>query len=184
MTNMIQNMATGKAAHVISVMSPGLFDDANQSAVVGKVNYAATPASSSFPGATPLGHWLAGVPKNVPDERKLAALAFLEWFQTSEAQEAYARAGSAPVSRAVLEGPMSEAEEFRWMKPLAEAIPTARLTFLIPEASQVLAVTELRLNQAIGGQLELKDALNTAAKEISEIMINAGYDAPTLPDLK
>lgn len=70
------------------------------------------------------------------------------------------------------------------MKAMAKAIPTAKLTFLIPESSQVLAVTELRLNEAIGGQMELKDALNTAAKEIAEIMSNAGYDAPTLPDLE
>ncbi|MDV7141818.1 extracellular solute-binding protein [Tropicimonas sp. TH_r6] len=183
-TNVIQNMATGKAAHIQSVLAPGLFDDPNQSAVVGNVNYAATPASKDFPAATPLGHWLAGVPKNVPDDRKAAALAFLTWFQTPEAQEAYARAGSAPVSRAVMEGPMSETEEFRWMKALSEAIPTAGLTFLIPEASQVLAVTELRFNEAIGGQLELKEALNTAAKEIAKIMTDAGYDAPMLDELK
>ncbi|MCT8159525.1 extracellular solute-binding protein [Pseudoruegeria sp. SHC-113] len=183
-TNVIQNMATGKAGHIMSVLAPGLFDDPNQSAVVNKVNYAAPPSSADFPGATPLGHWLAGVPKNVPDERKQAALAFLEWFQTDEAQEAYARAGSAPVSRAILEGPMSETQEFRWMKAMAEAIPNAGLTFLIPEASQVLAITELRLNEAIGGQLELKDALNTAAAEIAEIMTSAGYDAPVLPDLE
>ncbi|WP_319529699.1 extracellular solute-binding protein [uncultured Cohaesibacter sp.] len=183
-TNVIQNMATGKAGHIMSVLSPGLFDDPNQSAVVNKVNYTATPASKDHEGATPLGHWLAGVPKNVPDDRKKAALAFLTWFQSEEAQEAYARAGSAPVSRAVLEGPMSDTQEFRWMKAMAAAIPTAKLTFLIPESSQVLAVTELRLNEAIGGQMELKDALNTAAKEIAEIMKNAGYDAPVLPDLE
>ncbi|WP_321336267.1 sugar ABC transporter substrate-binding protein [uncultured Cohaesibacter sp.] len=183
-TNVIQNMATGKAGHIMSVLSPGLFDDPNQSAVVNKVNYAPTLASKDHEAATPLGHWLAGVPKNVPDDHKKAALAFLNWFQSQEAQEAYARAGSAPVSRAVLEGPMSDTQEFRWMKAMAKAIPTAKLTFLIPESSQVLAVTELRLNEAIGGQLELKDALNTAAKEIAEIMSNAGYDAPTLPDLE
>ncbi|MDP5220154.1 hypothetical protein Q5Y75_23450 [Ruegeria sp. 2205SS24-7] len=34
------------------------------------------------------------------------------------------------------------------MKALADAIPTAGLISLIPESSQVLAVTELRLNEA------------------------------------
>lgn len=183
-TNVIQNMATGKAGHIMSVIAPGMFDDPNQSAVVGKVNYTTTMATADYPAATPLGHWLAGVPKNVPDERKQAALAFLTWFQSQEAQEAYARAGSPPVSRAVLEGPMAEEAEFRWMKAMAEALPTARLTFLIPEASQILAVTELRLNEAIGGQRDLKEALNLGAREIAEIMTNAGYDAPTLEDLK
>ncbi|MDP5220155.1 hypothetical protein Q5Y75_23455 [Ruegeria sp. 2205SS24-7] len=100
-------MATGKAGHIMSVLAPGLFDDPNQSAIVGKVNYAATPAGDGFAAATPLGHWLAGVPKNTDEERKKAALAFLTWFQSGETQEAYARAEAAPVSRVVLEGPMS-----------------------------------------------------------------------------
>ncbi|WP_233416677.1 hypothetical protein [Halovulum marinum] len=55
---------------------------------------------------------------------------------------------------------------------------------VIPEASQVLAVTELRFNQAIGGELELKEALNMAAEEIAKVMADSGYDAPTLDPLQ
>lgn len=183
-TNVIQNMATGRAGHIMSVMAPGLFDDPNQSAVVGQVNYAGTPATADYPAATPLGHWLAGIPKNVEDPQKQAALAFLTWFQSDAAQTAYAEAGSAPVSRAVLEGPLSKEDAFRWMPALAAAIPTARLTFLIPEASQILAITELRFNEAIGGQLDLKEALNIAAEEIHAVMTDAGYDAPLLDPLQ
>lgn len=183
-TNVIQNMATGRAGHIIAVLAPGLFDDAKKSAVVGKVGYAAPPGTELYPSSPGLGHWLAGVPKNVKDEQKQAALEFLKWFQTDEAQRAYARAGSAPVSKSVLNSEMADTEEFRWMKAMAQALPTAKLTFVIPEASQVLAVTELRFNQAIGGEIELKEALNLAAAEIAKLMTDAGYDAPQLADLK
>lgn len=181
-TNVIQNMATGRAAHINSVPAPGLFDDETKSMVVGQVGYAPPPRTAEIPSATPLGHWLAGVPKNVSDENKQAALAFLTWFQTDAAQRAYAEAGSMPVSRAVLESDMADQPEYRWMKAMAEAVPNARLTFTFPEATQVLAITELRFNQAIGGELELKDALNTAAEEITKVMQDAGYDLPA-PDL-
>lgn len=177
-TNVIQNIATGRAGHAIVVLAPGLFDNPNESAVVGQVGYAAPPGTADHPSAPGLGHWLAGVPRNTSEEKKRAALEFLTWFQTEQAQRAYAEGGSAPVSRAMLESEMADTEEFRWMSAMAEAIPTARLTFVIPESSQVLAVTELRLNQAIGGQLPLEEALNTAAREIQEIMLGAGYDAP------
>jgi len=183
-TNVIQNMATGRAGHIQGVPAPAQFDDPTQSAVVGKVDYAVVPGSEEFGPAPGLGHWLAGVPKNIPDDRKKAAVAFLAWFQTDAAQRAYAEAGSPPVSRTVMTSEMADLEQFRYMRALAESIPNARLTFVIPEASQILAVTELRLNQAIGGELPLKEALNTAAAEIAKIMTDAGYDAPQLDDLK
>ena len=183
-TNVIQNMATGRAGHIQAVPAPALFDDPSQSAVVDKVAYAMVPAAEGFEPAPPLGHWLAGIPKNVPDARKKAALAFLAWFQTDDAQRAYAEAGSPPVSRAVLTSDMAKEEKYRYMPALAESLEHARLPFVIPEAAQVLAVTELRFNQAISGELGLAEALNTAAQEIHDVMAQAGYDAPMLDPLQ
>nr|WP_306267284.1 extracellular solute-binding protein [Pararhizobium sp. IMCC3301] len=183
-TNVIQNMSTGRAGHIMGVPAPALFDDPSKSAVVGNVDYTAPPRTEDYPSSPGLGHWLGGIPKNIPDDRKQAALAFLGWFQTDEAQIAYAEAGSPPVSKKVMTSAMADKPEYRYMKALAAALPTAQLTFVIPEASQVLAVTELRFNQAISGELELKEALNMAAAEIHKIMTDSGYDAPVLEDLK
>ena len=41
------------------------------------------PACRTAPG---LGHWLGGIAKNVPDDRKRATVEFLRWFQTKDAQ--------------------------------------------------------------------------------------------------
>lgn len=183
-TNVIQNMATGQAGHIQGVPAPALFDDPANSIVVGKVDFAPTPGTAEYPSTPGLGHWLAGIPKNIPDDRKRAALAFLTWFQTDAVQRAYAQAGSPPVSRAVLTSDLAAKPEFRYMKALAASIPNARLPFVIPEASQVLAITELKFNQAISGELPLKDALNTAAVEIAKVMTDAGYTAPSLPPLQ
>lgn len=183
-SDVITAMATGKAGHIIAVLAAAQFDDPDKSAVVGKVGFAPPPHAEGFKSSPPLGHWLGGIPKNIPADRQAAALAFLNWFQTPAAQKAYAQNGSPPVSRAVLELAMANEEKYRWMKALAAALPLARLPFVIAESSQVLAVTELRLNQAIAGDLKPAEALNTMATEIAAVMTKAGYKAPRLADLK
>jgi multiple sugar transport system substrate-binding protein len=79
---------------------------------------------------------------------------------------------------------MAQQPAYRYMAALAASIPNARLTFVIPESPQVLSITELRFNQAISGELGLKEALNTAAQEIHDVMVQAGYDAPMLDPLQ
>ena len=182
--NVIQSMVTGKAGHIVSVIAAWpQMDDPNKSIVVDKVDYAPPPHGPGYKTSPPLGHWLGGIPKNIPAERQKAALAFLDWFQSRDAQMTYAKVGAPPVRKDVLESDLAKEQEFRWMKALAEALPYSRLTFTIPEASEVLAITELRLNQAIGGELSAPKALNTMAAEIEVVMKKAGYDAPRLPDL-
>ncbi len=183
-TDVIQAMATSKAGHILAVLAASTFDDPTKSAVAGKVGFAPPPHAQGFASAPPLGHWLGGIPRNIPEARQKAALAFLSWFQTAPAQIAYAQAGSPPVRRDVLTSDLAKQDKFRWMPALAEALPNARLTFVIPEAAQVLAITELRLNQAIGGEMSAVAALNTMAAEIAKVMTSAGYKAPQLADLK
>jgi multiple sugar transport system substrate-binding protein len=181
--DVIQAMATGHAGHIIAVLAAGTFDNPDQSIVVDKVAFAPPPHAPGFPTSPPLGHWLGGIPHNTPPERQRAALAFLDWFQSKAAQMEYARNGSPPVRRDVLESALAKEQRFRWMQPLAEALPHARLPFVIAQAAEILAVTELRFNQAIGGELGPAQALNTMAAEIGKVMASAGIKAPRLPDL-
>jgi multiple sugar transport system substrate-binding protein len=115
----------------------------------------------------------------------MAALAFLKWFQTREAQVIYTKAGSPPVRLDVLNDPgLNQQREFRWMKPLAEGLLTARILWTVTEGAQVSAVLDLRLNQAITGEMTSTEALNKSAAELYEIVKKAGYKAGRLPDLK
>lgn len=183
-TNVIQNMATGATGHIIAVLAAATFDNPDESAVVDDVGFAPPPYAEGYASAPPLGHWLGGIPRNIPEDRQRAALAFLDWFQGEAAQIAYAEAGSPPVSRTVMESEMAQQHEYRWMQALAEALPTARLTFVIPESAEILAITELRFNQIISGEIGLAEGLNAMAAEMHEVMTAAGYDAPLLENLE
>lgn len=182
----IQNLVTGKAAHVMMVIAAwAQVDDPTKSAVVGKIEFAVPPAAPGHKPGPGIGHFLGAIPRNVPKDRQMAALAFLKWFQTREAQVIYTKAGAPPVRLDVLNDPgLNQQREFRWMKPLAEGLATARILWTVTEGAQVSAVLDLRLNQAITGEMSSTEALNKSAEELYEIVKKAGYKTGRLPDLK
>jgi multiple sugar transport system substrate-binding protein len=181
----IQAIVTGRGAHMITVVAAwSQMDDPQRSAVVDKIEWAPPPSIEGRPTAPGLGHWLAGVSRNVPDDRQRAAAAFLAWFQTPAAQIATAKLGGIPINAAAYRDPIAEERRFRWMKPLAEALPHAVNIYQFPEASEVIAVLELGLNRAIAGEITSVAALNDMSSQIAEIMAKNGYRTGKLEPLR
>ncbi len=172
----LQAVATGKAAHAIAVIAAWpQVDDPSKSAVVDKMELAPPPSLPGLPTGPALGHWLAGISKNVPDDHKRAAVAFFRWFQTAEAQIFYTRAGGVPVHKVALEHPMSQERKFRWMKPMAEALPHAINPFRFPESPEVVAILELGLNRVVAGETTAAAGINTMTDQIVKLMTEKGY---------
>ena len=181
----IQALVTGKAAHATPVIAAWpQMDDPTKSAVVGKVNIAVLPHGPGGRTTPTLGHFIGAIPKNIPRERQVAALAFLRWFQSYDAQLVYAQAGQAPIRRDVYDAAFMKTPEFRWARAVVESSPNARMMYTVPEGPQIVSMLELRLNQAVIGEKTTVDALNTLATEIHELMQKAGYKTGRLPDLK
>lgn len=181
----IQAMVTGHAAHIMMVIAAwSQMDDPNKSAIVDKVEWAPPPSAPGLPTAPGLGHWLAGISRNVPDDRKRAAVEFLRWFQTKAAQLETAKAGGIPVNAAVYKEPIADERKYRWMKPLAEALPHAVNIYQFPEASEVIAVLEVGLNRAVAGEITSVDALNSMSDDIEKIMAGHSYKTGSLPPLQ
>jgi multiple sugar transport system substrate-binding protein len=108
---------------------------------------------------------------------------FLRWFQTKEAQIASAKLGGIPVNAAAYRDPISQERKFRWMKPLADSLPHAVNVYQFPEASEVIAILELGLNQAVAGNIAAAPALNSMADQIHGVMTKYGYNTGKLPPL-
>jgi multiple sugar transport system substrate-binding protein len=182
--DVIQNMVTGKAAHVMMVISAwSQMDDPTKSAVVDKVEFAPTPHAAGRTTAPGLGHWLGGVARNVSDDRKRAAATFLAWYQTKAAQKATAEAGGIPVRADIYRDPIAEERRYRWMKVMAQSLPHAVSPLNFPEASEVIPVLELGLNRAIGGETTTVAALNDMAEQVYAVMAKYGYSTGKLPKL-
>jgi multiple sugar transport system substrate-binding protein len=181
----IQALVTGKAAHATPVIAAWpQMDDPTKSAVVGKIGVAPLPHGPNAKSTPTLGHFIGGIPKNIPKERQVAALTFLKWFSSLPAQTIYAQTGQPPIRRDVYELPFMKTPEFRWARAVADSSPNARMMYTVPEGPQIVSILELRLNQAVIGEKTTVDALNTMAAEIEDLMKKAGYKTGRLPDLK
>ena len=180
---MIQQFATGKAAHIVAVIAAwDQLDDPDKSLVAGNFDVGVIPTAIGEHNTT-IGHFVSTIPRNIPDERKAAAIEFLKWFQTFDAQREYAVRGGVPVRSDVLTSDLGKEERYRWMAPLAENFNNGKIWYDIPEVGEVVAVTELRWNQAVVGELSAEEALNQAAADIHAIMERAGYQTGMLDPL-
>lgn len=182
--DMVQFVLTGKAAQAaVVVAAQAQMDDPTKSAVVGKIGYAPMPNLAGKPKAGLFGSWQMGVPHNLPDSRKQAAMEFITYFLSEEAQTYYAENGGIPVHTGVLRGPLSEEDQFRWMKPYATVAENASAVLLFKEGAQIEEILGLRLNQAVIGELSAEEALNLSAADIFKVLSESGRDTGKLPDL-
>jgi multiple sugar transport system substrate-binding protein len=174
-------MAGGQLAqvHMVGAAAPN-FNNPEVSTVVGKVGAGVVPGTSAENRATMSGIWVMGIPHNLPDENKQAAMAFLEWALTKDAQTYYAQAGAIPVRQDTYEELSDDPDNGWWMKAMADStpyiVPQPRLT----ETPQIVEVVDRYLGFILIDQMTVEDALNAAAQEIYDIMVEAGYDVAPL----
>jgi len=183
---MIQHLLTGKAAHAIGIIGAWAdVDDPQKSAVVGKLSAALIPRASGEGGqhASRAGHWIGAIAGNVPKERQEAALTFLKWFIMRPQQIEFTAAGGVPTRTDIVGPELAQDPRQRFLEALAANSQVAKMVYTVPEARQLFAITDLRLNEAIIGALGPAEALNTAAAEIETVMRDAGYETGRLPDL-
>ncbi|MDY7077338.1 MAG: extracellular solute-binding protein [Chloroflexota bacterium] len=178
---MLALMASGKLAQVtmVGAAAPN-FDDPETSVVVGNVGATVVPGPAPGQRATMSGIWVMGIPHNLPMERKEAALTFLKWALTEEAQLAYAKAGAIPVRQDVYEGLADDPELGWWMGAMAESTPFIKPLPRLPEIQQILEPLERWVGLAVIDEASPEDALWEAAQEIHQVLVDAGYQVKPL----
>jgi multiple sugar transport system substrate-binding protein len=173
-------MASGRAAmaHMVGASAPDL-DDPEQSAVVGKVGTTLVPGPTAEDRATTSGIWVMGIPTNLPDERQRAALDFLEYALTKDAQLYYARAGAIPVRQDVYEE-LGQEEGFEWMLAFAESTEYIHEQPRVVEGPQIIEAFQRWVGEAVLQSLTPEGAMQRAAEQIQGIMEAGGYDVEPL----
>ena len=158
---MIQLMATGKAAQTVGIVGAwAQLEDPAKSAVVGKFDTALIPRGDDGRIASRAGHWVGAIARNVPRERQLAALQFLNWFQTLDHQLAYTRYGAVPVRADLGAHRLARDPKFRFLKAQSENSKVAKMYAVVPEAAQMSSIASLRLNECIIGKASRAETLN------------------------
>lgn len=181
--DVIQLMQAGRAAGIqVVVAAMSSLTDPTKSTVAGQLTAVPNPRAGDEKLPSPLGNWVSAIPQNISDDEKRAALAFLTWFVSKPAQEAYVEAGGVPVRADVFE-PLKDDPDYFWIDGYLANLDNAFSPFGYAEAAEVNEVLSLRLNQALIGELTVPAALNTSAHEIEAIFERSGRRTGHLPDL-
>jgi multiple sugar transport system substrate-binding protein len=180
---MIALMASGKVPQMVLVGAAAPdFDNPEKSTVIGNVAAVPVPGLVAGSNATMSGIWVTGIPHNLPDERKQAALSFLNWALTKDAQLFYAQAGAIPVRQDVYEEMSSDSEQGWWMKAMADSTAFIHAQPRLSETPQIIEVIDRRLKTALISEITPEQALLEAAKEIHKILTDAGYRVKPLAE--
>jgi multiple sugar transport system substrate-binding protein len=180
---MIALMASDRVAQMVLVGAAAPdFDNPEKSIVLGNVGAAPVPGATLGSNATMSGIWVMGIPHNLPEERKQAALAFLNWAMSKEAQLFYAQSGAIPVRQDVYEEMANDPNVGWWMKAMADSTPFIHAQPRIAETPQIIEVLNRRLSQALISEITPEQALLEGAKEIHKIFTDAGYKVKPLSE--
>ncbi|MEQ1408331.1 sugar ABC transporter substrate-binding protein [Neorhizobium sp. Rsf11] len=173
---LIQLLSTGKAAQGTAVIAAVAdLQDPNKSIVTDTIETALLPAGPGGKHASVAGHWMAGIPKNVPEANQKAALKFLKWFLQKDTQVAYTQAGGIPIRKDLSDTALAGDPAYRFIKAFSENADVAKMNTPLKEGVRMKEVISLYLNRALIGEISAKDALNGAATEMNQILTAAGY---------
>lgn len=180
---MIALMASERVPQMVLVGAAAPdFDNPEKSTVVGRVAAVPVPGATVGSNATMSGIWVMGIPHNLPDERKQAALAFLTWALSKDAQLFYAQSGAIPVRQDVYKELSDDPELGWWMKAMADSTPFIHAQPRLAETPQIIEVLDRRLKQALISEITPEQTLLEAAREIHKILTDAGYQVKPLAD--
>ena len=181
---LIQLLSAGRAAQAIAVIAAwGALENPNESRVAGQMSAALIPAGPGGTHASSAGHWVAGIPRNVPEDRQAAALAFLDWFQSQEKQVKYVEAGGVPVRGDLAKTDLAAQDAYRFLEAYSANAENAVMGLPFAAAAEASDGMALHFNRAVIGEETPEAALNAAAKALASILERNGFTVARQPDL-
>ncbi len=180
--DLISLMGAGHLAQVGLVAAAAAdFQDPAKSAVAGKIGACAVPGAVAGQHGAIAGIWLMGIPSNLSDSQKVAALTFMKWAVGHDAELDMGRAGGIPVRRDVYQELAGDSERGWWMKATLDSLDSLVVPPALTPGSQLINAASVRIRQVIAGETDPDTALTEAAKEIQAILTAADYKVKPLP---
>lgn len=142
-------------------------DDPAKSKVIGKIRWAVPPGGRQ--AMTTDAYAISR--KSVKDKDKLFRLLAATLSEQNQ------RAGASlavPTRRAVLTDPEIQAK-YRWYPAISKALDAGEPLPALPEFNEAAELATKRMVQAIVGQIPVKEALDTGADEVTDLLKRRGY---------
>ncbi|GAB3616161.1 extracellular solute-binding protein [Okibacterium endophyticum] len=168
----LATMQAGEAAETFLVAATGAaMESESDSSVVGKVGYAALPATPSGTAGSATGVWSLAVPVGLSEERSAAALDFIAYVSSKEAMEIFAENGGIPTrSDAFAPEGISEASEqiLNAAKETAENDPQGQLRWSFSQ--KMLGFTESILEDIAAGKVSPQDGMDDMQAQLTALI--------------
>jgi multiple sugar transport system substrate-binding protein len=161
--------------HTVAAAMHQIVDPA-KSKVADNVGFAEIPAGGTTRKPAPTsGVWSLAIPKNLPKKRQKAALEFITWLLSKQAQLKFTKQGGLPTRKDTYDanGLPSKAKPYlsAVQDSLSNIHPSVRYTF----AANMLPVTETTLSSIAAGKTPVKKGLDDLADKYKKIAHKAGY---------
>lgn len=160
--------------HVVAAAA-SQFQSKDKSQIADTVGFAEVPAGSTGTPAPTSGTWSLCIPKGLPSARAKAALKYISWVLSDEAQTLFTRAGGIPTRQSVLSAEASSGAASAYLKPLKASIenvkPSVRGTFGPAMAAQ----TEKHLSRIAAGQDTPEEGMAALQEALTKVVKDAGY---------
>ncbi len=146
-------------------------DDPSKSKVSGKI--AVVPFPKGEKQTSQLGNWLLAIPAAA--KNKEVALDFITWATSADVMKQWVGATGVPPTRTSVFKDPELSKKYWWQEANLEALSNATWRPRTPEWSKVEDILGTYLSKAIAGDMDAQAALDAAAKEITDVMTQAGY---------
>ncbi|GAB2529075.1 extracellular solute-binding protein [Paramicrobacterium agarici] len=168
-------MQAGETAQVqaVAAAAPNFLDEANSN-VVENVGFAPLPGGDAGPAAAS-GVWALTVPAGLTDERSQAALDFITWMGSKEAQVAFTEAGGIPTRDDILESVDVSDGELAYLNAIQEALPNVNKHVRYTFGAKMAPITEKYLAQIAAGSISPEEGVKAIDEELTPIIEEAGY---------
>jgi multiple sugar transport system substrate-binding protein len=160
------NLVNGAAASL---------ESESDSNITGKVGYSVLPAGpSGEPGVTS-NLFALGVPAGLDEGRAKAALNFIKWVNSRDAQVVFAEAGGVPTRLDAIEAANLSPADSSSLSAVRESAPYAKSGTRYAFTAEMLPVTEKWLAQIVAGSISPEEGMNNMQSELLGVVEDAGY---------
>ena len=160
--------------HTVAAAAANI-ENASKSAVAGKVGYAVVPAGSSGKPAPASGVWSLTIPANISKARQQAALKFITWVNSKEAQQTFMQAGGIPTRSDTYESTSLPSPAKLYLPAVAESAKVAQPSIRYPFSASMLPVAEETLANIASSSSPVKEGMDGLANQFRAIASKAGY---------
>jgi multiple sugar transport system substrate-binding protein len=170
----IQSGDAAQGYAVAAAIAP--LEDPTQSAVAGKLGFAALPAAGQY-SSSATGLWVLAIPVGLPKQRAKDALSFIQWVDSQKAQTLFAQYGGIPIRSDAYNPPATSAgiaASLKVVQETAAKLPPTPTSLRYPFGSDMLNITETVLPNIAAGTVTPQQGMQQIQTQLQALIKKNG----------